>query len=384
MSSLDQNLYEPTPTPPYLYQPTPTPPNPYEYQPTPTPPNPYQPTPTPPNPYLYQPTPTPQYTYQPTPTPQYTYQPTPTPQYTSTGPTVFIPQLDPKKSIQGITGNLVYSDIAFDKDGTNPTIYNKNLTKGKPGMLFIHATWCPHCTRFSPIYRDACQKLNAKGLIFPCLAIESSQLTQNLSRSLDFSGFPTIKFFDQNGNILPGEYEGDRTVNGLLSAAMKLLNERVGPTATPSGGMGDMGGMGEIADVVRIDGITANLSDVDFIVNQNGQPFVRSSHTKGKPGLLFIHASWCPHCTRFIPTYKSLCSKLNNGSVKFPCLAIESDQLKNNRGLAKALQIQGFPTIKFFDQNGKILGDYNGNRDENSLLNAVRQVCKECARGLNF
>jgi thiol-disulfide isomerase/thioredoxin len=368
------NIFQPT------FAPTPYPTNGNMFEPTtgnifqPT----FAPTPYPTNGNMFEPT------FAPTPYPTNgnvlpTNTPTP-----SVREHVFVPTLDPKKSIQGITGNLVYSDIVFNKDGKNPRIDNQSLTQGKAGVLFIHASWCPHCTRFSPTYKAVCNKLNANGLKFPCLAIESSELTKNLSEALDFSGFPTIKFFDNNGNILSGEYEGERTENGLLSAILSIMRDNsrdnMVPTITPSSSYEEE----PIGDLTRIDGITANLTDADFIVNQSGQPFIRSSYTKGKPGLLFIHASWCPHCTRFIPTYKSLCNKLNSGRLKFPCLAIESEQLKNNIGLAKTLQIRGFPTLKFFDQNGKILGNYEGNRDENSLLNAVKEICKECSRGLNF
>lgn len=126
---------------------------------------------------------------------------------------------------------------------------------------------------------------------------------------------------------------------------------------------------------MSISNITSNLKANDFKITRQGV-FVQ---TNGNPGLLLIHATWCGHCKNFVPTYQSLCKKLNKNGTNFPCLAIESEQLnKDNDNLSNALGIQGYPTLKFFDQFGKIIGDYNGNRQEKHLLDTICKVYHHC------
>lgn len=126
---------------------------------------------------------------------------------------------------------------------------------------------------------------------------------------------------------------------------------------------------------MSIAGITGNLTTKDFKI-RNSNTFVT---TNGNPGILLVHAHWCGHCKNFIPTYRELCRRLNKRGDDFPCLAIESDELEKDGGkVARALDVAGYPTIKFFDQHGKIVGDYNGNRDINDLLNQICKVYHHC------
>lgn len=128
---------------------------------------------------------------------------------------------------------------------------------------------------------------------------------------------------------------------------------------------------------MSIEGITGNLTPKHFYMDANGDLFVRNS--SGNPGILLIHATWCGHCKRFIPTYQSLCRKLNKKSGDdFPCVAIEDAELSKKPELVKALNFRGYPTIKFFDQYGKIIGNYEGERSEERLLDQICQVYHHC------
>lgn len=118
--------------------------------------------------------------------------------------------------------------------------------------------------------------------------------------------------------------------------------------------------------------LTAN----DFVYDKDNV-YINKKITKGNPGLLLIYANWCGHCKRFKPTYNELCQQMGS---KFPCVSIEDEQLNNNSKLVSKLNFQGYPTIKFFDQHGKLLGDYNGDRNKSSLLNHICDVYHHCAR----
>lgn len=124
--------------------------------------------------------------------------------------------------------------------------------------------------------------------------------------------------------------------------------------------------------------ITSNLTTEHFKINGDGSE-VHIKNSYGNPGLLLVHASWCGHCKRFIPTFQSVCKRLNKNGNEFPCVAIEDAELGKDGGkLSEALNIGGFPTLKFFDQNGKIMGDYKGGRDEVDLLQTICKVYHHC------
>lgn len=126
---------------------------------------------------------------------------------------------------------------------------------------------------------------------------------------------------------------------------------------------------------MSIPNITANLNVKHFKII-NDEVFVK---TNGNPGMLLVHASWCGHCKNFSPVFQSLCKKLNKKGNDFPCLAIENEELSADGGkLSNALEIGGFPTLKFFDQHGKIVGEHSGGRDEKTLLDKICKVYHHC------
>lgn len=97
----------------------------------------------------------------------------------------------------------------------------------------------------------------------------------------------------------------------------------------------------------------------------------------GNPGLLLIYANWCGHCQRFKPTFNDLCRQLGKD---FPCTSIEDADMDDDN-LKSALNFRGYPTIKFFDQSGKIIGDYNsGDRSKEALLNHICDLYHHCIK----
>ena len=88
-----------------------------------------------------------------------------------------------------------------------------------------------------------------------------------------------------------------------------------------------------------------------------------------EPGMVLIWAGFCGHCTRFKPVYNELDKKIGKG---FTMLALEDKQI-GGAVMANAIGLQGYPTIKFVDQNGKIGTEYTGSRSMKDLL---QHVCK--------
>jgi thiol-disulfide isomerase/thioredoxin len=120
------------------------------------------------------------------------------------------------------------------------------------------------------------------------------------------------------------------------------------------------------------------LSQQDLSIQKDGLYINKNLKS---PGMLLIFANWCGHCQRFKPTFNQLCRQLGND---FHCISIEDSELQQNEKLIKALDFKGYPTIKFFDQNGKIIGEYNdGDRSKRALLKYICKVYHHCIQWHN-
>lgn len=118
---------------------------------------------------------------------------------------------------------------------------------------------------------------------------------------------------------------------------------------------------------------------IDNIKVINDNVFINPQVMNGNPGIVLVYAHWCGHCKRFMPIYQNMAAQLNQAGDSFVCLAIESDELKKDNGvISKSLNIEGFPTIFWVDQKGKVLGQYKGDRDANSILTQVCDVYHHC------
>jgi thiol-disulfide isomerase/thioredoxin len=115
-----------------------------------------------------------------------------------------------------------------------------------------------------------------------------------------------------------------------------------------------------------------NLTSSDFY-SKKGQLYVKN--VSRTPGMLLIWAKWCGHCHRFIPVYEQIAKRLGK---EFQCTAIEHSDFKDYNNLVDALDFKYFPTIKFFDQSGRIIGTYEGDRNESSVLQHICKVYHHC------
>jgi thiol-disulfide isomerase/thioredoxin len=116
------------------------------------------------------------------------------------------------------------------------------------------------------------------------------------------------------------------------------------------------------------------LKSADFIVTKN-KVYLDKKITGGNPGMLLIHAKWCGHCQRFMPTFNELVTQMGD---KFPVISIEDVELKDSDSLLSALNFRGFPTIKFFDQSGAIIADFNGERSKAGIMSHICKIYHHC------
>jgi thiol-disulfide isomerase/thioredoxin len=79
-----------------------------------------------------------------------------------------------------------------------------NRTSTGPALLFVSATWCPHCKHARPEVRKAAVVL---GTVVPVYVVDSEK-HKDVVESLKVQGFPTILFRTESGRMK--EYRGER------------------------------------------------------------------------------------------------------------------------------------------------------------------------------
>lgn len=107
-------------------------------------------------------------------------------------------------------------------------------------------------------------------------------------------------------------------------------------------------------------GATAGNSAVLDLLPSNFDTAVLKS---GKPTLVEFFAPWCGHCKNLAPVYEEL-GQAFAFSDKVQIAKVDADA---HRSLGKQFDVQGFPTLKYFDGKSEKPTDYNGGRDLDSL-----------------
>jgi thiol-disulfide isomerase/thioredoxin len=91
-------------------------------------------------------------------------------------------------------------------------------------------------------------------------------------------------------------------------------------------------------------------------------------------GILLVKATWCGHCTRFLPDFKRLDSILGSN---YKVAMIDDKNLGNFKEI---LNIKGYPTLLFFDKEGKINNSFPDTmkRDINNILKYICSIQNHC------
>lgn len=95
------------------------------------------------------------------------------------------------------------------------------VLKSDQYVLFeAYAPWCGHCKKLSPIFDELAEKVSGESEIM----IAKMDSTANEYPGLEVKGFPTLLFYKKGDKSNPVTYEGERTLEAMLT----YLREQTG------------------------------------------------------------------------------------------------------------------------------------------------------------
>lgn len=158
-------------------------------------------------------------------------------------------------------------------------------------------------------------------------------------------GFPTIIYFNFGKNSR--QYEGGRTEKNFADF-MSNPNDPNAGKPSPKDEWLDLAGH----------------EHVHFLDDSNFDEFLNSK----KKVLVMFYAPWCGHCKAMKPAYAQAASEVTS-FVPGSYLAAVDATLSPK--VAEKFQLQGYPTLKFFEQ-GQFKFDYSGGRNKDDLVGFMR------------
>lgn len=112
------------------------------------------------------------------------------------------------------------------------------------------------------------------------------------------------------------------------------------------------------------------MSDVHYLEGQDINPdgSLKSYVTQGRPVVVLIYGSFCPHCKNVLPVYENLAKELLS-AVAIVAVQMDgsADDKKAFDALAPVNKSPGVPAFLGFNRNGKFVRLHQGGRDLKSL-----------------
>ncbi|KAK7067363.1 Protein disulfide-isomerase A6 [Halocaridina rubra] len=236
----------------------------------------------------------------------------------------------------------LYSSSSGVIDLTPSNFQREVLNSDSVWIVEFYAPWCGHCQQLVPEYQKAAQAL--KGVVK--VGAVNADEHRSLGGQYGVQGFPTIKIFGLNKNK-PDEFNGQRSAQGLVDAALRAAKEMVNAQLSGKrggGGSGGSSGSGSPDDVIE-------LTDSNF------EKLVLKSDDLW---LVEFFAPWCGHCKNLAPHWQKAATELK-GKVKLGALDATVHQV-----VASRYGVQGYPTIKFFNKGD--VEDYDGGRTASDIV----------------
>ena len=122
--------------------------------------------------------------------------------------------------------------------------------------------------------------------------------------------------------------------------------------------------------VTRVSSNTINMFQnmlvPDSVVVLNDDNFEEHIQNAGKGLLVKFYAPWCGHCKNMASDYNAAAAELKEEGI----VLADLDATVNSK-TSSMYGVKGFPTLKWFYENGLVM-EYNGGRTKDKILEWVR------------
>lgn len=93
--------------------------------------------------------------------------------------------------------------------------------------------------------------------------------------------------------------------------------------------------------------------------------------TVSKLAIVDFYAPWCLHCKNFAPIYNQAYTQAQ--AMKLDVFFAKVNCAESGKNICKKLKVRFLPTVRLF-HDGKQLGDYNGKRTPDAVLDFLKKV----------
>ena len=225
----------------------------------------------------------------------------------------------------------------------------EKLASAEHALVVYYAPWCGHCKNMKAPYATAALMLASNpelsGKSFKLMAVDAT-VQRKAASVVDISGYPTIKYFRAGKN--PEDYRGGRTAKAFHDFLVEKITGKAAAT-TPA---------------PPVEGGEESWSD------KEGSEYLLHLHDKdyeaklrsAEHALVVYYAPWCGHCKNMKADYaKAALMLANNRKLSGKSFTIAAVDATVQKKAASAMDIKGYPTIKYF-RAGKNPEDYRGGR----------------------
>lgn len=260
-----------------------------------------------------------------------------------------------------VAGWIVGAAVAlYDGGGDVVHLTPSNWKDTSTGVWLVefYSPTCGYCVQAAPEVKKAATAL--KGLAK--IGVVDMTKHGSLGQPFNVKGFPTFKMLAEGK---PTDYNGQRTAASFVDAVTgqiaKVAKARLGGGSSSSSSSSSKSSSSSSG---KSTGTVEHVTDAEFddkVLNNVNELVV-----------VFVGASWCGHCKRFLPEYSTAAKELANTGIRL--VYVEGP---DNQQVSGQLNVQGFPTVKAFPpgrKSYKTAVDYNGPREAPAFVQWAQQL----------
>jgi len=220
------------------------------------------------------------------------------------------------------------------------------LKKKTHVLLMFYAPWCGHCKRTKPEFTKAAAKF-ADDPTTELAAVDCTKY-QAVCGFYNVKGYPTIKYFSHLKTVR--DYSGGRTEADFVKF---LSNPDAQEESPPEDPFGDFPGVDKVL-------ILGDKTFDEQIKNLDS-------------ALVMFYAPWCGHCKKMKPDFAKAALMLATEQINAKVVAVDCTV---HRKLSEKYEIQGFPTLKYFEK-GQSVAEYEGQRTAEAMVDFIKEKQKQ-------